>query len=201
MKMSKGNEKQQLTAAQRLIGLEQSVATLDQALYNQTKQLSMMRDALSLLHEKVNAMILLMSLGHTVTDQAIDQVIEQKRIEDMKKKVEDLLAAGSLEKAEEVSKKSFLVVREMNSETGTVINPRLQFAVSILNQESIQKLIGKKVGDSVKFVEDNPAVIEIEEIYNVVLQGTEEEEVAEQNQEVATQEQSQESESVQAEQV
>jgi hypothetical protein len=192
MKMSKENERQQLTAAQRLIGLEQSVATLDQALYNQTKQLSMMRDALSLLHEKVNAMILLMSLGHTVTDEAIDQVIEQKRIEDMKKKVEDLLAAGSLEKAEEVSKKSFLVVREMNSETGTVINPRLQFAVSILNQESIQKLIGKKVGDSIKFVEDNPAVIEIEEIYNVVLQGVEEEEVAEQSQEVATQEQAQE---------
>jgi len=194
--MSKEKDKQQLTAGQRLIGLEQSVATLDHALYNQTKQLSMIRDALSLLHEKVNAMITLMSLGHTVTDQAIDQLIEQKRIEDMKKKVEDLVSASSLERAEEVSEKSFLVVREMNGETGTVINPRLQFAVSILNQESIQKLIGKKVGDSVKFVEDNPAIIEIEEIYNVVLQGAEEEKVAEQNENSTTQEQAKEKEQI-----
>jgi hypothetical protein len=86
----------------------------------------------------------------------------------MKKKVEDLLKNGSLEKAEEVTKKSFVVVREMNSETGAVINPRLQFVVNILNEESLQKLLGKKAGDSVKFVEENPAVIEIEEIYNII---------------------------------
>jgi hypothetical protein len=171
--MSKGNDNKQMTAAQRLLGLEQSVGALDQTLYNQAQQLSMVRDALTLLNEKVNAMVTLMSLNQPVNDSAIDQVIEQKRIEDMKKKVEDLVKSGSLEKAEEVSKKSFLVVREMNSETGAVINPRLQFAVSILNQESLEKLLGKKAGDSVKFVENNPAVIEIEEVYNVVIKDVE----------------------------
>lgn len=167
--MSKANDKQQLTAAQRLLGLEQSVGALDQALYNQAQQLSMVRDALTLLNDKVNAMITLMSLGQTVSDAAIDQSIEQKRVNDMKKKVDDLVTSGALKKAEEVSNRSFLVVREMNAETGTVINPRLQFAVSILNPESLEKLIGKKAGESIKFVEDNPAVVEIEEIYEVVL--------------------------------
>jgi hypothetical protein len=171
--MSKGNDNKQMTAAQRLLGLEQSVGALDQTLYNQAQQLSMVRDALTLLNEKVNAMVTLMSLNQPVNDSTIDQAIEQKRIEDMKKKVENLVKSGSLEKAEEVSKKSFLVVREMNSETGAVINPRLQFAVSILNQESLEKLLGKKAGDSVKFVENNPAVIEIEEVYNVVIKDVE----------------------------
>ncbi len=196
--MSKQNENKQMTAAQRLLGLEQSVSALDQALYNQAQQLSMIRDALSMLNEKVNAMITLSSLGQSFSDAAIDQVIEQKRVEDMKKKVDSLLEAGSLQKAEEVSNKSFLVVREMNGETGNVINPRLQFAVSILNQESLTKLLGKKAGDSVKFAEENPAIVEIEEIYDVVIKGTEvaeqsTEEAAAQNQEMAenTQEQAQ----------
>mgnify|MGYP005844624215 CR=1 FL=1 len=191
--MSKDNKKQ-LTAAQRLLGLEQSVGALDQALHNQAQQLSMVRDALTLLNEKINAMIALMSLGQTVSDAAIDQYIEQKRVDDMRKKVQDLVDSGSLEKAEEVSDKSFLVVREMNGETGTVINPRLQFAVSILNPESLQKMVGKKAGESVKFVENNPAIIEIEEIYNVVLKGVE---VAEENQKAAAEKQAQDAEGAQ----
>jgi hypothetical protein len=129
----------------------------------------MVRDALTLLNEKVNAMVTLLSLGQEVNDSNLDKVVEQKRVEEMKKKVSELLESGSLKKAEEVSKKSFLVVREINTETGAVINPRLQFVVSILNEESLGKLLGKKAGDSVKFVEDNPASIEIEEIYDVVM--------------------------------
>jgi hypothetical protein len=167
--MSKGNENKQMTAAQRLLRLEEAVSIMDQLAYNQANQLSMVRDALTLLNEKVNAMVTLLSLGQEVNDSNLDKVVEQKRVEDMKKKVSELLESGSLKKAEEVSKKSFLVVREINTETGAVINPRLQFVVSILNEESLGKLLGKKAGDSVKFVEDNPASIEIEEIYDVVM--------------------------------
>jgi len=166
--MSKENNKQQMTAAQRLLRLEDAVSTLDQVIYNQAQQFAAMREALTLLNEKVSAMVTLLSMGQLVNDSSIDQVVEQKRIEEMKKKVEDLIKNGSLEKAEEVTKKSFVVVREINSETGAVINPRLQFVVNILNEESLQKVLGKKAGDSVKFVEENPAVIEIEEIYNIV---------------------------------
>jgi hypothetical protein len=167
--MSKGNENKQMTAAQRLLRLEEAVSIMDQLAYNQANQLSMVRDALTLLNEKVNAMVTLLSLGQEVNDSNLDKVVEQKRVEEMKKKVSELLESGSLKKAEEVSKKSFLVVREINTETGAVINPRLQFVVSILNEESLGKLLGKKAGDSVKFVEDNPASIEIEEIYDVVM--------------------------------
>jgi type II secretory pathway component PulJ len=172
-KMSKENNKQQMTAAQRLLRLEDAVSTLDQVIYNQAQQFAAMREALALLNEKVSAMVTLLSMGQTVSDSSIDQVVEQKRIEEMKKKVEDLIKNGSLEKAEEVTKKSFVVVREINSETGAVINPRLQFVVNILNEESLQKLLGKKAGESVKFVEENPAVIEIEEIYNIITKESE----------------------------
>jgi hypothetical protein len=171
--MSKENNKQQMTAAQRLLRLEDAVSTLDQVIYNQAQQFAAMREALALLNEKVSAMVTLLSMGQMVSDSSIDQVVEQKRIEEMKKKVEDLIKNGSLEKAEEVTKKSFVVVREINSETGAVINPRLQFVVNILNEESLQKLLGKKAGESVKFVEENPAVIEIEEIYNIITKESE----------------------------
>jgi Mg2+ and Co2+ transporter CorA len=171
--MSKENNKQQMTAAQRLLRLEDAVSTLDQIIYNQAQQFAAMREAITLLNEKVNAMVTLLSMGQLVNDSSIDKVVEQKRIEEMKKKVEDLLKNNSLEKAEEVTKKSFVVVREMNSETGAVINPRLQFVVNILNEESLQKILGKKAGESVKFVEENPAVIEIEEIYNIVTKDAE----------------------------
>jgi Mg2+ and Co2+ transporter CorA len=171
--MSKENNKQQMTAAQRLLRLEDAVSALDQIIYNQAQQFAAMREAITLLNEKVNAMVTLLSMGQLVNDSSIDKVVEQKRIEEMKKKVEDLLKNNSLEKAEEVTKKSFVVVREMNSETGAVINPRLQFVVNILNEESLQKILGKKAGESVKFVEENPAVIEIEEIYNIVTKDAE----------------------------
>lgn len=170
----------QLTAAQRLMGLEQSAGALDQALYNQARQLSVVRDGLSLLHEKLNAVIKLMSLNAQVNDQAIDNMVEQVRVDGMKEKVSKLLEDSSIKSAEEVSNKSFLVVREINLETGKIVNPRLQFAISVLNEESITKLVGKKKGDAVNLLDSSPIAIEIEEIYDVVVEETEQLEQSEQ---------------------
>lgn len=172
--MSNKEQTQQLTAAQRLMGLEQSFRLLDQAIANLADQLGLLKDGLMMINEKQEAIVTALSSGVQVSNATIDQLIEDKRVSEMKKKVQTLVEENRMTPSDTVTKMSFLAVREMNSETGKVINPRVQFAVGILNDESKEKIMGKKVGDSVKFDENNPATLEIEEIYEIVVGKAEE---------------------------
>lgn len=167
--MSNKEQAPQLTAAQRLMGLEQSFRLLDQAIGNLANQVGLVKDGLMMMNEKQEAIIAALSTGVQVTNETIDQIIENKRVSDMKEKVQNLVSQNRMSPSDAVTKMSFLAVREINTETGEVINPRVQFAVGILNDESKEKIIGKKVGDSVKLDDNNPASLEIEEIYEITM--------------------------------
>lgn len=156
-----------LTAAQRIDAIQDTLGKTDQTIFNLTRQMQLLQDALTLLNDKVAAIVVALSSGQAVTEQAIDEINTDRKVSEMKEKVEKLVSQGVMSKSEAVTKNSFLVVREINTENGKVINPRLQFIARILNQESLDKVLGKKVGDSVKFVDENPAVIEIEEVYEI----------------------------------
>lgn len=165
--MSKDTTEKTLTAAQRMEVLEKSLATLDQALMNLTRQTQMMQDALGLLNDKVSAMVVALSSGLSVSEESINQINTDMKVTEMKAKVEKLLADGIVAKSDEVTKNSFVVVREIDMETGNVINPRLQFVARVLNDDSLSKVIGKKAGESVKLADDASAAIEIEEVYEI----------------------------------
>jgi hypothetical protein len=171
-----------LTAAQRLEVLEKSIVTMDQALGGLGRQAQMLQEALTLLNDKVSAMVIALSSGILVNEENLNEINTQQKVADMKSKVEKLLSDGIVTKSEEVTQNSFVVVRELDSESGKVVNPRLQFVARVLDEESLNKMLGKKTGDSVRFTDENPGVIEIEEIYEIQSQTTQPEEASTQTQ-------------------
>jgi len=166
-KVKNTNENKTLTAAQKIEGLEKAFGSVDQTIFNLTRQVHSLQDALILLNDKVTAMVVALTNGSTVTEELLDQINKQLKVTEMKEKVNNLLNEGTLVKSEEVTKNSFLVVREIDVENGKVINPRLQFIARVLNEESLNLVLGKKAGDSIKFSENGSVVIEIEEIYEI----------------------------------
>jgi hypothetical protein len=157
----------QLTAAQKIEQLENAVVSLNQTILNLTRQNQMLQEGLSLLNDKVSSMVAAMDAGLKVNDDTINHISQQRKVEDMKKKVENLLDQGVVKKSEEVTKNSFVVIREIDTSNGKVINPRLQFVTRLLNQDSLAKMLGKKAGESVKFTDDGSVVVEIEEVYEI----------------------------------
>lgn len=172
-------QKKELTASQRLMGLEQSVRLLDQALANMANQMEVLRNGMLLINDKQTAIVTALSTGQAVNNQSLDTIVEQQKVEDMKTKIAGLVANNQLKASTDpVDDMSFVVVREINKESGEVVNPRLQFPIRTLNKESMEKIVGKKAGDSVSFVDGNPAIVEIEEVYTIVLEETGEAEAA-----------------------
>ena len=172
-KKQKVEQKPQLTAAQRIERLETAVITLDKAIYQVGRQVATLQDAVTLLNDKVSAMVVALSSGLAVNDDTLNRINLESKISEMKQKISTLVENGTIEKSEEVTNESFLVVREINSSTGEVINPRLQFAVRALPEEDRKKILGKKVGESVAFSSEKPdLVVEIEEIYSILNKNT-----------------------------
>lgn len=159
--------KQPLTAAQRLEGLEESVRLLDQALRNVTNNLATITQALKLLGNKTDAIVKANSRGIALNDEIISQIMVENNVEELEQKVKDLVSAGLLAQSESISDTSFIVGRELDAETKKVVNPRVQIAYSTLNADVKEKLLGKKAGDVVNFGGDTLEV-EIEAVYDIV---------------------------------
>lgn len=161
------NEKQ-LTASQRLQGLEAGMAMLDQTIANISVQNDNLRLALKETLLRQEAILACLRAGKSPTEENIrDAVVEQKAAM-LKSTLEDLKNNGSLVTSNEVSDKSFIVAREVNDK-GEVTNPRTQFAYQALKEEEKPAILGKKPGDLVKFGASETLFMEIEEIYDIVI--------------------------------
>lgn len=166
------NKQPTKTAAQRLDGLEAAMSTLDNAVFNMSRQLQTMNEAVTMLADKLAAITSLLSSGQQVSNETIDAAHSALKIAEMKGKVDALLQEGSVTKAEEITENSFIVVRELDLSSGSaeVLNPRLQFVARAVGSENLSKLLGKKAGDQVAFTENVNSVVEIEEIYEITVQ-------------------------------
>lgn len=156
-----------LTASQRLEGLEQALPVIDQAVYNLMRQVQSIQDALTLLNDKVSAVVTALSNNLPVNDSTIDQISMDQKVKEMKTKVEGLLSENLITKSEEVTKNSFVVVRELEESSSKVLNPRLQFVARMLDDDTLKKILTKKVGDSLKLSDESLSIVEIEEIYEI----------------------------------
>lgn len=169
-----------------LIPTQRRVGELEMVLFNLSRENEILKDALQLLHEKLESVIALSNEGQPLTNENINEKVVLLKELALKDKVKQMEDAGQIQAAEEATNNSLIVARELNKD-GTVENPRIQFLTARLIEELQNKFIGKKVGDLIKGDEDK-LDLEIMEIYDITINqiGGEEqsEPVAEEEQQV-----------------
>jgi len=102
-----------------------------------------------------------------LTDEVIGNIMVQNNVADLKARVDQLVASGTLVATlEPVDEKNFVVGQEVD-DTGKVLNPRLQFVLGALNEDLRNKIKGAKVGDSVVF-QEGKLKFDLQEAYAVV---------------------------------
>lgn len=189
------SEAKKIKASERLSAIESAlvptqrrVGELEMIVFNLSRENEILKDALQLLHEKLESVIALSNEGKSLSNNNINEKVVMLKEQALKDKVDDLVNAKQIAAAEEVTDNSLVVARELNK-NGTVENPRIQFLTSRLVEELQNKFIGKKVGELIKGEEDK-LDLEIMEIYNVTINelGAEQAEQAVEDEQVEEQE-------------
>ena len=168
------SEAKKIKASERLSAIESAlvptqrrVGELEMIVFNLSRENEILKDALQLLHEKLESVIALSNEGKSLSNNNINEKVVMLKEQALKDKVDDLVNAKQITAAEEVTDNSLVVARELNK-NGTVENPRIQFLTSRLVEELQNKFVGKKVGELIKGEEDK-LDLEIMEIYNVTI--------------------------------
>lgn len=166
MEQNQEQKQPKKTASQRIDELEQALMSLYGTADNMARDLSMAKEAIKLLGNKLDSVVKAISRGENITDEVISKIMVENNVEELKQKTNNLVGKGMLEVSEEVTLTSFVVGREIN-EDGIVMNPRMQFVLSTINSEVQKKFLGAKVGQLIE-VQEGKWQFEIIEIYNIV---------------------------------
>ena len=130
------------------------------------KDLMTMKEAIKLLGNKLDAVVKATQRGEDLNDDVIGKIMIENNVQELKARVDQLVAAGTLVATlEPVDEQTFVVGQEVD-DTGKVLNPRLQFVLGALQGELLAKIKGSKVGDTVLF-QDGKLKFEIQEAYSV----------------------------------
>jgi len=157
-----------LTAAQRLEVLENLILQQDRKFDILADELDKNRGLVSSLAKRLNAAIDAGEEG-SLNNDTVNKMIINGNVSELKSKIDSLIDAGVLvlDKDLEVGEKTFVVGQEID-EDGTLINPRVQFAVGSLDPDFKKKILGKKTGDLLKPEEESTLSLEITEVYAIV---------------------------------
>jgi hypothetical protein len=165
--MSDENKK---TATERLEVLENTVNNIIQAvqpLANMSQDLMSLREAVKLLNNKLDAVVKCLNTGTQLTDENLGQVMTENNARDLQDKVTKMVSDGLLASTDTIGKDSFVVINEQD-ESGKIINPRMQFLLSALQNDEIRgKLEGAKTGTNIP-VGDKGGSLNVLEAYNIV---------------------------------
>jgi hypothetical protein len=160
------NQKNDTRSASQKIGdLENALMALYQTADNMARDLMTIKDAIKLLGNKVDSIVKASSSGEAISDEVVGRIMIQNNVEELANKVRVMVASGILESQEQVGSDSFVVGCEQ-SDDGTTVNPRLQFALSALTPELQEKIKGSKVGD-VLTLEKDKLKFKIVETYQI----------------------------------
>ena len=160
-------QQQKRTAVQRIDDLERGLMGMYQAADNMGRDLMTVKEAIKLLGNKIDAIVKATQRGEDLTDEVIGNIMVQNNVADLKARVDQLVASGTLVATlEPVDEKNFVVGQEVD-DTGKVLNPRLQFVLGALNEDLRNKIKGAKVGDSVVF-QEGKLKFDLQEAYAVV---------------------------------
>lgn len=158
-------QKKQMTALERIQNLENGFMGVFSNMDAVSRDVLLIKEAIKLLANKVDAMANLNVQGEAMTDENINKIMIANNEKELKSKVDNYINQGVLESSDIVDDNSFVVGQELDAD-GKVVNPRIQFTVSSFNEESRAKLSGLKLGDMVD-LEDNGLKMSITEIYKV----------------------------------
>lgn len=153
-----------LNASQRLETLETNMQEVSMYLNNMARDLSVVKQAIKLLGNKLDAVTKLAGLS----DDQISEIMIDNNVQELKEKVDGFITQGILTPGVLVTEKSFVVGYEIDTDD-KVANKRLQFSVSALNPDLREKLIGASVGSTVTFREDALRYV-VSEIYDIQAQ-------------------------------
>lgn len=153
------------TASQRIDDMERGLMALYQTADNMARDMGVIKEAIKLLGNKLDAVVKASNRGEALNDEVIAKIMVENNVEELKGKVTDLVNQGVLVAAEEVGPNSFVVGREID-ENGTVVNPRMQFVVSALQGEIKDKFPGSKAGQILD-LQEGKFKFEVQEVYNL----------------------------------
>ena len=119
---------------------------MEMIIYNLSRESEILKDAIQLMYEKLDAVIALSNDGTALTTDNINSKVTAQKVETLENGVKLGLEKGNIEKAEVAGVQSLIVSRELEK-NGEVINPRLQFMVGRLEEGLASKFVGKSVGE------------------------------------------------------
>lgn len=163
--MSNEQRPVKLTASQRLDNLEQALMSLYQTADNMARDLLMVKEAIKLLGNKLDAVVKAANGNEGINDEVIAKLMVQNNVDELKNRVENMKTQGFLAAEETVTDNSFVVGREVD-ENGAVVNPRLQFTMTALPKETSEKIKGSKAGDIIT-LQEGKLKLEVLETYAI----------------------------------
>ena len=155
-----------LNASQKLENLEQVAIGMEQKMQILAQEIDKLGTIVQGLAKRINAAISAGENGNLSND-GVNSIIIDQNVAELKEKIDFLVKQGVIVVTDEVIKEnSFVVGREVDGK-GSVVNPRLQFAVQTLQDDAQRAMfLGKKTGDLVQS-EDKTISIEIGEVYDI----------------------------------
>lgn len=153
------------TAAQRIEDLERGLMAGFQTMDNMTRDIMVIKDAVKLLGNKVDSIVKATERGQPLNDEVLAKIMIENNVSELKEKVTGLVSQGILAPQESVDDNSFVVAREL-SDSGEVVNPRIQFALQAVQEHLRSKIRGSKPGD-VLVLEEGKLKFELLETYAV----------------------------------
>ena len=148
------------SATERLADLENGALQLFHLNNTLVKDVMILKEALKLLDNKVNAITKASNSGEELSDVVLSRIMLEHDMEVLAEKVKTMVLQGMLIAEETVSDNSFLVGKELASD-GTVVHQRLQFALKAVKPEHQEKIVGAKVGETVD-IEENVKFLVLE---------------------------------------
>lgn len=163
-KLQKSKEKLEALSGETL-SLARRLGEMELIVFNLSRENHLLKQGLSLLNDKLDAIVNVQKESLTLTDENINGAMVKIKENSLKEKVEEMLSRNMIEKSESIELDSFVVGRELDKE-GVVENPRIQFLISSLSDYFKEKLLGKKAGDLI--TDEDKLDLEIVEVYKVV---------------------------------
>ena len=153
-----------LNATQKIEALENTLLGYEKKFEILADEIDQVREIARKLERKLNASIKAGEDGKFGND-AISKIIVEENTKELDGKVKFLVSQGvlTLDNEKVIDAQTFIVAREMDKD-GVVVNPRLQFAMMSIPEDSQGTFVGKKVGDVVT-PKDSEVDIEITEVY------------------------------------
>lgn len=134
------------SASQKIQDLENGLMSLYQTADSMARDLMTAKEVISLLGNKIDAIVKASGLGQPLTDDVISRIMVENNCEKLAERVKLMTAQGIIVPSEQINDNSFVVGCEVN-EVGEVTNPRYQFALVALPPQIRARMIGGRVGD------------------------------------------------------